>query len=83
MNREFKSSSTITHALGAGAALLAAIAILWSMETLAGHIYVEQERSTNAQPAVMAHQNAGSAYGTTAQPGQARTRGTPASAVGG
>jgi hypothetical protein len=82
MNREFKSRSTITHALGAGAALLATVAILWSMEALAGHIYVEQEHSATADPAAMAHRDQGPAYRESAQSGNAGLRGTSANAIG-
>jgi hypothetical protein len=81
MNREFRSSSTITQVLGGGAALLATVAIVWSMEALADHIYVEQEKTANTQSAIVAHHDPASAYGPTVQPGQARTRSTPATAV--
>jgi hypothetical protein len=81
MNRELRSSSTVTHALGGGAALLATVAIVWSMEALADHIYVEQEKTANTQSAIVARHDPASAYGPTAQPGQAVMRGAPATAV--
>jgi hypothetical protein len=68
MNREFNPNPPTTHAVAAGTALLTTVAVLFAIESLAGQIYVQEERLAGTQQAVVAHHDPATQPAATGQP---------------
>jgi hypothetical protein len=68
MNPEFNPNPPATHAVAAGTALLATVAVLFAIESLAGQIYVQEERLAGTQQAVVAHHDPATQPAAAGQP---------------
>jgi hypothetical protein len=83
MNREFIPNPPAACAVAASIALLTTVAVLFAIESLAGRIYVQEERLAGARQAVVAHHDPATQPGAAGQPQETGLRQAQRAAVNG